>query len=1606
MKKLYFILIILLVSCTLTLQAQQLNINDSFTEQQLVEDYLVQGCVEISDIQSQVNGEVNGIKSFGYFEKANSNFPFQNGIILSTGKATSGANGVINAILNDGQPTWLTDSDLESALGISGTLNATSIEFDFISISNQISFNYILASEEYFGNFPCEYSDGFALLIKRVDTNEPYRNIAVIPDTNIPVNTKTIHDEIVGFCDAENVQYFDGYNMGDTNYNGRTKTMTASADIIPNVKYHIKLVIADQTDKNYDSAVFIEGNSFNATVDLGEDITSCAENYTLYGDIGNPDATYCWYKNGSKIANETGTQLEINTSGTYKIEIVLPFLDGSCTIEDSVVMNLSSTQAAEDLTDYQICDEGNDGKEIFNLSSKTEEVLNSVPQSEYEISYHLNFADAENNSNPITQPITNATNPQEIHVRIRDIINGCLAYSTFDLIVNQKPNLQPVYDYFACDDQTNDGTVAIDLSLYDNQLTNGQKNLVVTYHRNLADANTGENPLSLPYVNNSSTEVLYANVTNYETGCTASTTVNLEVKSNPTINIEPVYIDACDQAHDGFATFDLTSIINEITNGQSGVTITFHESREDAALDLNPITDTTNYSNVTKDFQKIFIRVEDNDTGCASIRFFEIHSNLLLTGTILRDFALCDVDSGANSFDLERIADIIINEIDDVSIRFFQTEEDRDNQTNELNISADYTPVELPQFLYLILSSPTCSEYAEVELLEDPAYNFGNVSEINICSNSQDDLETIILSNFDAVLLNGEVGYQVRYYLSEDDADYDRNRLPNEYNDFSSPQSIYARISAGGSRCFDVVPFQLNIEAAPDVNVPTDIIVCDTDDDGIYTVNLDSKIPEIVNDSSTKIITFYTTLEDAETEQNPIMNSANYYTSSKEIYVSVADIAGSCSSIVSFKVYINTVPNISDVGSLEYCEYNTDGIGDFILSDKDADILNGQAGKEVLYFENAADSESGLNPINKNQAYRNSSNPQTLFYRVQNITDPNCFKTSSFSLEVGTSPRYNEPTDWFVCDDSSNDQREEFDLTSTYNEIKKGIDENLEVSFYESRNDAEKGNAPIDLVYTNIVNPQTIFVRIGNGNVCNAYTSFELNVVQVPDANMPEPLIMCDLDGDQTIVFNLEDSLIEILDVRQNNIVVSYFRNMNDLNSNSNAINNPKNFTNTSNPQTVFVRLTNTVSNCYNSVPLELKVMEPPVINKFDEQQICRTSDGTYDISEFSYYVVDTPEVWDISYYKTEAEAHAKTNDLVMPYRYQSNNDLLFIRVENNESGCYSLNPFRLKVNPLPLAVKPNNLTSCDDDYDGFLEFDLSQQSAIIMANQNPSNFRLTYHADSESAEAGTNDIGPTYEAIDGEYIYARVTNNLTGCFKITEFMIEVNPLPVVDIPDQALCPENPTLLVSANTNQTHDAYLWSTGETSPEIEISTIGNYWVTVSTPHGCETTQSFNIIQSEPANIETTETVDFSDPNNITVTISGIGNYRYQLDQNEPQDSNVFERVPIGYHTVTIIDLNGCASVSKEVLVIDTPKFMTPNGDGYWDYWHIIGVETLPGTIVNIFDRYGKQLSQLKYDDIGWDGKHNGRDMPATDYWFVADVKRGGYEFQIKGHFALIR
>ena len=1591
--------------------SQQVTVDNSVSPQDLIQNTLIQGCVEVSNINSPSNGSSIGIGSYGYFERSNSNFPFENGIVLTTGNATSAGNGQNNTILNEGDATWLTDSDLETALGISGTVNATSIEFEFISISNQIQFNYILASEEYFGNFPCDYSDGFAFLIREAGTTDAYTNIALIPGTTTPVNTNTVHDEIVGFCPASNDEYFEGYNLGDTNYNGRTTVLSATAAIQPNVQYQIKLVIADQNDQNYDSAVFIEGNSFNASVDLGEDFSTCASSVELDGNIDNPNAVYSWFFNNSQIPSANQSTLTASQSGNYRVEVQLPLAGNSCVIEDAIDITLSSTQTSDPLTDFLLCDDlSGDGLETFDLSTKDAEVIASVPSSTYTISYHYNNADAINNSNAITSPIQNTANPQPIHVRIEDTVNGCLAFSTFNLIVNGLPIISNPTDLEVCSAGSVSGRVAMDLNAYkDSEITLSQPNLIVSYHSSASDATSGINAYSMPYTNTNPTEVIYVSVKNTETGCISTTTLNVSVIDSPVINTEVHYIDACDTDLDGFANFDLTTIIPEVLEGLTDVTVTFHTSPEDALSGLNPIADDTNYANINFEEQLVYIRVQNTSSGCASTTPIELHTNLLLTATNIRDISVCDVDDdGTEGFDFENIAVGIINELPDVNVVFYETQTDRDNEINAIDPSVTYNSQSNPQTIYITLESLTCTEVAEFDLVLYPIIQFDSVVSLTVCDEDQDGLTTTNLSTLNADVTNGADGFEVTYFLTEQDAIDNTNALPNNYVNVSNPFTLYPRITFSETGCFDYNSFEVTVLPAPESEKPLDIIICDADRDGFSIINLNNSIPNSILATPNRSVSFHNSLADARSDENEIQGLANYSAQTEIVYMRVENSTTGCYAIEALDIIVNTLPYVGDLSNYvqqyTFCEDVSDGIGQFVFENKDSEALDGQTGKVVSYYLNPTDADNKTNAIDKTSIYENISNPQQIYVRIDNTTDESCYTTSSFTIEVGTNPTYNEPTNWFVCDDISNDGSELFDFSSIADEVKAGIPDIQSVKFFTTENDARNNTNEIPLQYTNTVNPQQIFVQIDNGTICQSITSFVVNVIKVPDVTLAEPMIECDDDTDGTLVFDLTGAQSNITDVRQENIVIEYYANFEDSEAGTNPIPNPESYTNISNPQTVYMKVTNTVSNCYAALPIELIVNQPPIINDFEHYTICENDTNTVDLTEINEIATDNSYNVLYSYFSNEADAIANTNALDTNYTYQSNFDTLFIRTEYSTTHCATYYEFNLKVDALPIANQPNDLEACDDDFDGILEFDLAQQNTSILGGQNSNLFTLTYHNSELQAHENNSALEMDYMAFDGEVIYARVENSNTGCYSITSFTAIVNPIPVVDVGDQVICLNNTPLLVSANTNYTGDSYLWSTGETTPEIDVTEVGNYWVTVTSQYGCENTSYFGVTESEAATIETTEVVDFSDPNNITVTISGIGNYLYQLDNFEPQESNVFQNVAMGYHTVTIIDLNGCANVTKEVLVVDIPKFFTPNNDGDFDTWHIVGIETLPGTVINIFDRYGKRIKQLTSSSPGWDGYYNGKILPTSDFWFVAEIKRGSIAFEVKGHFTL--
>ncbi|MBO3097361.1 T9SS type B sorting domain-containing protein [Gelidibacter sp. DF109] len=1596
------------------LSAQQISTTNTMSLEALIQNTLGQGCVEISNISSRINGAPDNISSFGRFSKENSNFPFQNGLILTTGNVLSAGNVLNTNPLIEGTTSWGTDPDLETALGIAGTMNATSIEFDFISASNQIAFRYILASEEYLGTNPCIYSDGFAFLIKEAGSPSPYANIAIIPGTSTPVNTTTIRPEIVGHCPAENPNYFHDYNDGDTNYNGRTTVLTATANIKPNVAYHIKLVVADQKDPFYDSAVFIEGNSFNATVDLGPDITTCATSTILNGSIDNPLATYKWFRNGTLIAGANTPMLTVNQSGNYKVSASVKLNNKTCEIEDDIVITLNAQKTLANIPDYILCDDpSNNGREIFDLSSRTNQVLTLLPPSNYNISYHFSPEEAEAGNNPILSPIQNRESPQIIFIRIQDIDNGCLTFSGVRLIVNPFPTVTAPDPLIVCDtDGTSDGITEIDLRQMDSELTNDTPNLFVSYHLNAIDASSGDNPVVSPYTNSNQNHTFHIRVYDGNTGCFSTTTLNVSVVNPPKAAIDKPYINACEYGGTGFETFDLTSLIDDLLDNLTDIPENFYESEEDAEAGINPIANTTNYQNIVSELQTVYLKIIDGITGCFTIVPIELHTNIVITGFVLADFNGCDDASldGIVDFDLLEVESQLLNGYEGFEAIFYESQTDQENSMNALDKNVPYTVDSnippIPHPLYITVSGDDCDNFLTINLIVNPPITLQNLDPVIYCDTDQDGVANILLETFDAYVSQGVNGANVRYFETEEDALNNEPTLdPQIYNE-GNPITIYARVTNTMTTCYDVTPLTIQIELPPEIIGDAEITECDDDLDGYYFVDLTSKIPELVADTTGLTISFHNNYNLALSGDDPIPNPENYNSPTQYIAVRVEDDITGCASIANLNVYINTLPQFIPISNFENCEAAGNPIADFYFYEKDEEILNGQTGKHVLYFRTSEDAENRVNVIDKFAPYPNTSSPQTVYVRVEATTDPGCYGTASFALEVGSLPPFNAPEDEFICDDLSNDEIVTFDLNTKISEISKGINEPIDITLYTSEEDAKDNVNPItDLTnYTNTVNPQPIFARIENGTYCHALTKFSINVVQLPAVTTPSDLVACDIDADGSVIFDLTVVEIDVLDLRQDNIIITYHESLEGAETDSQIIPNPENYKNTSINQTVYIKINNTVSNCFVNLPINLKVNLPPEINDFKNHLICSNPENSFNLITIDNLITPESNI-SLSYYSTQKDADDDENAISTDYIYTTTNDRIYARLENSVTGCISFYDFYLVVLPLPLANTPDDLENCDDDFDGLFAFDLSQQTNTILGNsQNLNNYDVSYHDSQRSANSGTNPLENIYSATDGQIIYVRVTNVTTGCFSTTQFSAIVHPRPFVTITDQILCIDNLPLVVNAITNNTADTYLWSTGATTPEIDITNIGTYSVMVTSSFGCQTFQEFEVMASESATIDATETVDFSDPNNITITISGIGNYLYSLDDGPPQESNIFRNVTLGYHTIAIIDLNGCAKTNKEVVVIDAPKFVTPNNDGYFDTWHISGIETLPGSVINIFDRYGKHITTLTSSSQGWDGTYNGQIMPSSDYWFVGKIKKNDNIFEVKGHFAL--
>ena len=421
MKKIFFILFILSFAVSFS---QNITVNETYTAQQLVENILVNsGCVSVSNFSVSGGNFGTGDLSYGYFNANGSSFPFQEGIILSTGKLNS-AVGPNSNFSDDGSGIgWTGDSDLNTALSLTNTFNATVLEFDFIPNANNISFEYIFSSEQYLTNpqpNQCNFTDGFAFLLKEASAST-YQNLALIPNTNIPVRVNTVRGSGT-ICPPANEAYFDAFNSGNypTTYDGQTKVLTAQSVVTPGVLYHIKLVIADEGNARYDSGIFLKAGSFISEKDLGPNRLIATENPLCNSEVLTLNATqtgatsYQWYQNGNPVGTNSPTYT-VTSAGTYSVEINI---SSSCTLTGSIEIEYAPNLIIADNI-FEVCDTNTDGLASFDLATIQTQIFSNLPSN-----FTVAFFDSTTSTTPLPSSYTNTTPYlQTIYARITNIQN-------------------------------------------------------------------------------------------------------------------------------------------------------------------------------------------------------------------------------------------------------------------------------------------------------------------------------------------------------------------------------------------------------------------------------------------------------------------------------------------------------------------------------------------------------------------------------------------------------------------------------------------------------------------------------------------------------------------------------------------------------------------------------------------------------------------------------------------------------------------------------------------------------------------------------------------------------------------------------------------------------------------------------------------------------------------------------------------------------------------------------------------------------------------------------------------------------------------------------
>lgn len=335
--------------------------------------------------------------------------------------------------------------------------------------------------------------------------------------------------------------------------------------------------------------------------------------------------------------------------------------------------------------------------------------------------------------------------------------------------------------------------------------------------------------------------------------------------------------------------------------------------------------------------------------------------------------------------------------------------------------------------------------------------------------------------------------------------------------------------------------------------------------------------------------------------------------------------------IIEFTLLV--YPEIVGLDNIELCDVFGTELFDLTQA---TDLIDPE--NTITYHTSEQDAQNNENPIADPTAYENTSNPQTIFIRVDN---GDCFVVDSFEIEVIECPL---PDAMITIDNDLNAcrQRDLIIEFTVYNTEGIGpLPSGTPIAFYvdgllvgqsQTQNIIPAGGIEQGVVEITLPNntPDTFILLavvddLGNGvgivfELNDLNNEFEMIVEfgSIPPINPLPDLLECD-EGFDTATFNLTE---------QNELIstnfedeISYYISEDDAIEKVNEIEDPGAYQNISDPQEIFVRLENVICFTTSSFLLTTENCEP-----FIPQGFSPNGDGINDEFEITGLLNIYPE--------------------------------------------------------------------------------------------------------------------------------------------------------------------------------------------------------------------------------------------------------------------------------------------------------------------------------------------------------------------------------------------